>query len=157
MVAAGTAPDIAYIPDPMISKWANADWLMDVSDHFQNDSEASTLMWQIYYKRQDKIIGTGATIQTIILYYNKQVFDRAGLAYPPVTAKEAWSWEEFVVICQKLTRDRNGYDATSLNFEAEHVTIYAVAFLQPMLFSLPFIYSNGGKVASDDSQKLLLN
>ena len=53
----------------MISKWANADWLMDVSDHFQNDSEASTRMWQIYYKRQDKIIGTGATIQTIILYY----------------------------------------------------------------------------------------
>ncbi|MAE18407.1 hypothetical protein CMK12_05645 [Candidatus Poribacteria bacterium] len=49
MVAAGTAPDIAYIPDPMISKWANADWLMDVSDHFQNDSEASTRMWQIYY------------------------------------------------------------------------------------------------------------
>jgi len=91
MVAAGTAPDIAYIPDPMISKWANADWLMDVSDHFQNDSEASTRMWQIYYKRQDKIIGTGATIQTIILYYNKQVFDRASLVYPPVKAKEAWS------------------------------------------------------------------
>jgi len=79
------------------------------------------------------------------------------LAYPPVTAKEAWSWKEFVVICQKLTTDRNGYDATSPNFEAEHVTIYAVAFLQPMLFSLLLIYSNGGKVASDDSQKLLLN
>ena len=28
MVAAGTAPDIAYIPDTMISKWASAGWLM---------------------------------------------------------------------------------------------------------------------------------
>ena len=120
MVAAGTAPDIAYIPDPMISKWASAGWLMDLSDHFQNDSEASTRMRQVYYKLQDKIIGTNAAIETIILYYNKQVFDRAGLAYPPARAEKAWSWEEFVAICQKLTTDRNGYDATNPNFDAEH-------------------------------------
>ena len=69
MVAAGTAPDIAYIPDAMISKWASAGWLMDLSDHFQNDSEASTRMRQIYYKLQDHIIGTSAAIETIILYY----------------------------------------------------------------------------------------
>ena len=157
MVAASTAPDIAYIPDPMISTWASAGWLIDVSDHFQSDLEANTRMPHIYYKLQDKIIGTSATIQTIILYYNKQVFDRAGLTYPPATAEEAWSWEEFVAICQKLTTDRNGYDATNPNFDAEHITTYGVAFPQAELFTLPFIYSNGGQVASDDGQKLLLN
>ncbi|HIO79991.1 TPA: extracellular solute-binding protein [Candidatus Poribacteria bacterium] len=73
------------------------------------------------------------------------------------TAEEAWSWEEFVAICRKLTIDRNGYDATNPNFNAEHITTYAVAFPQSMLFALPFIYSNGGQVASDDGQKLLLN
>ena len=157
MVAAGTAPDIAYIPDPMISKWASAGWLMDLSDYFENDSEASTRMPQIYYKLQDKIIGTSAAIETIILYYNKQVFDRANLPYPPATAEEAWSWQEFVAICQKLTTDRNGYDAANPNFDAEHITTYGVAFPQAELFTLPFIYSNGGQVASDDGQKLLLN
>jgi len=141
----------------MISTWASAGWLIDVSDHFQSDLEANTRMPHIYYKLQDKIIGTSATIQTIILYYNKQVFDRAGLTYPPATAEEAWSWEEFVAICQKLTIDRNGYDASSPNFEAEHITTYAVAFPQSMLFLLPFIYSNSGQVASDDGQKLPLN
>ena len=35
-------------------------------------------------------------------FFTKQVFDQAGLAYPPATAEEAWSWEEFVAICQKL-------------------------------------------------------
>ena len=69
MVAAGTAPDIAYIPDPMISKWASAGWLMDLSDHFQNDPEASNWMPQIYYKVQDKIVGANCAIETIILYY----------------------------------------------------------------------------------------
>ncbi|MDP7281569.1 MAG: extracellular solute-binding protein [Candidatus Poribacteria bacterium] len=85
------------------------------------------------------------------------MFDRAGLAYPAATAEEAWSWEEFVAICQKLTTDRNGYDATNPNFDAEHITTYGVAFPQAELFTLPFIYSNGGQVASDDGQKLLLN
>ena len=49
MVAAGTAPDIAYIPDTMISKWASAGWLMDLSDHFQNDPESSNRLPQSYY------------------------------------------------------------------------------------------------------------
>ena len=83
--------------------------------------------------------------------------DRAGLTYPPATVAEAWSWEEFVAICQKLTTDRNGYEATNPNFEVEHIITYAVAFPQSELFLLPFIYSNGGQVASDDGQKLLLN
>ena len=128
------------IPDAMISKLARAGRLIDLSDYFQNDSEASTRMRQIFYKLQDQIIGTSAAIETIILYYNKQVFDRAGLTYPPATAKEAWSWEEFVAICRKLTTDRNGYDATNPNFEVEHITTYGVAFPQSMLFALPFIY-----------------
>ena len=157
MVAAGTAPDIAYIPDPMISKWASAGWLIDLSDHFQNDPEASNRMPQIYYKVQDKVVGANCGNEIIILYYNKQVFDQAGLAYPPATAEKAWSWEEFVAVCQKLTRDRNGYDATNPNFEAEYITTYAVAFPQAMFFALPFIYSNGGQMASDDGHKLLLN
>ena len=62
MVAAGTAPDIAYIPDAMISKWASAGWLMDLSDHFHNDPEASNRMRQSYYKVQDKIVGANCGI-----------------------------------------------------------------------------------------------
>ena len=70
MVATGTAPDIAYIPDAMISKWASAGGVMDLSDHFQNNSEASARMRQVYYKLQDKIMGTNAAIEAIILYYS---------------------------------------------------------------------------------------
>ena len=83
MVAAGTAPDIAYIPDPMISKWASAGGLMDLSDHFQNDSAASNRLPQSYYKLQDKVVGANCGNEIVILYYNKQVFDQAGLDYPP--------------------------------------------------------------------------
>ena len=70
------------------------------------------------------------------------MFDRAGLTYPPARAEEAWSWEQFVSICQKLTTDRNGYDATNPNFEVEHITTYGVAFPQSMLFLLPVSYTH---------------
>ena len=72
MAAAGTAPDIAYIPDAMISKWASAGWLMDLSDYFQNDPEANTRIRRSMYKVQAKIVGTNCGIGTIIPYYNKQ-------------------------------------------------------------------------------------
>ena len=157
MVAAGTAPDIAYIPDTMISKWASAGWLMDLSDHFQNDPAVSNRLRQSYYKVQDKVVGANCGNEIILLCYNKQVFDQVGLPYPLARAEKAWSWPEFVAVCQKLTTDRNGYDATNPNFDAEHITTYAVAFPQSMYYALPFIYSNGGQVASDDGQKLLLN
>ena len=130
---------------------------MDLSDYFQNDSAASNRIQQSYYKVQDKVVGANCGNEIVLLCYNKQVFDQAGLAYPPARAEKAWSWQEFVAVCQKLTIDRNGYDATNPNFEAEHITTYAVAFPQSMFYALPFIYSNGGQMASDDGQKLLLN
>ena len=42
MVVSGTAPDVAYIPDPMDLKWASAGWLMDLSDYSQNGLEDIT-------------------------------------------------------------------------------------------------------------------
>ena len=67
-----TTPDIAYIPDAMISIWASAGWLMDLSDYFQNDPEANTRIRRSIYKVQAKIVGTNCDIETIIPYYNKQ-------------------------------------------------------------------------------------
>ena len=69
MVAAGTAPDIAYIPDTMISKWASAGWLMDLSDHFHTAPAASNRMRQIYYKVQYKVVGANCSNEIVILYY----------------------------------------------------------------------------------------
>jgi multiple sugar transport system substrate-binding protein len=38
------------------------------------------------------------------VYYNRGMFDRAGLPYP----EESWTWETFLDISRKLTQDLNG-------------------------------------------------
>ena len=83
MVAAGTTPDIAYIPDTMISTWGSAGWLMDLSDHFHHDPEASNRMRQIYYKVQDKIVGANCAIETIILTISRFLIRLVWLIHRP--------------------------------------------------------------------------
>ena len=38
----------------------------------------------------------------LAVYYNKKLFDAAGVAYP----KDGWTWDEFLDTAQKLTKTR---------------------------------------------------
>ena len=53
----------------------------------------------------------------MIIYYNKKIFDEAGVPYPPTKWTEAWTWDEFVNVAKKLTKDKNGNNALSPNFD----------------------------------------
>jgi multiple sugar transport system substrate-binding protein len=71
-----------------------------------------------------------------VIYYNKALFDAAGVAYPTDT----WTWEEFVATAQTLTQDpdKDGI-IDSYGFGAE-VTIVRMA---------PFVWMNGGDLVDD--------
>lgn len=44
-------------------------------------------------------------LSSLVVYYNRDMFDAAGLAYPPQTG---WSWDEFLRAAQALTVDADG-------------------------------------------------
>ena len=46
--------------------------------------------------------------KTIVLYYNKDMFDTAGLAYP----NDAWTYDDLRAAAKKLTLDKNGDGTT---------------------------------------------
>jgi multiple sugar transport system substrate-binding protein len=61
------------------------------------------------------------------LYFNKDLFDEAGLPYPPTKVGELYQgkpWDMAAVreLGMKLTVDKNGNDATSANFDPANVT-----------------------------------
>lgn len=158
MVAGGNPPDIAYLDAFIALPWAEEGVLLDLTEYFRNDPEASQrLEASYYYYGDDQILGTNTAGETMALYYRKDLFDEAGLPYPPSNPDEAWTWEEFVEVAKKLTKDRNGNDATSPDFDSENIATYGVAFPQWWAGWLPFIYSNGGRFASEDGSELLLN
>src|SRR5690606_26936934 len=49
------------------------------------------------------IYGVSSCTVSPVLYYNKDLFDEAGMPYPPSNPDEAWTWEEFADVAEKLT------------------------------------------------------
>ena len=60
------------------------------------------------------------------LYFNKDLFDEAGLAYPPTKVGDKydgkdWDMDTLREVAMKLTVDANGNDATSAEFDPTKV------------------------------------
>ena len=158
MLAGGTPPDVAYLGDSTALSYAEQGALLDLSDYFASDPEASSRLPTTYYRYDgDKTLGTNTAAEAMILYYNKKLFDDAGVAYPPSKAENAWSWDQFVEAAQKLTKDRSGNDATSPDFDPDKIRTYGVALATWWAGYVPLIYSNGGRFANEDGTELLLN
>jgi multiple sugar transport system substrate-binding protein len=78
-------------------------------------------------------------ISSLVVYYNRALFDAAGMAYP----KAGWTWDDFLNTARALTRDLDG----------DHQIDQYGAGISPELFRLAvFIWQNGGDLV-DDLQK----
>ena len=94
-----------------------------------------------YASADGKIAAFHTANETSVLFYRKDSFDEAGLEYPPATAQDAWTWDEFVEVAKKLTKDKNGNDATSPDFDPNNVDTFGINFSNYFAF-----YSNGGSL-----------
>lgn len=92
---------------------------------------------------------------TVVLYYNKDLFDAAKLPYP----ENGMAWDQVLDLAKKLTLDEKGNTADSVGFDANKIKQWGIvadaagmadAVLEPQL------WSNGARLM-DDSGKLALN
>ena len=81
---------------------------------------------------------------SLVVYYNKTLFDAAGQAYP----KAGWTWDQFLAAAQALTKDTDGDGKTDQFGVDLHPTFNQV---------LPFIWSNGGDLLADGGKALALD
>lgn len=158
MLAGGTPPDLAYMDPGLAWAWATEDRTLNLTPYIEQDEETGAFLPNSLYVYEDgKTMSTSLAIGIMLLFYNKKVFEEAGVEVPPSKAAEAWPWDEFVDIAKKLTKDSNGNDATSPDFDPERINTYGVSFQQWWGGWMPLIWSNGGDFASDDGTQLLLN
>jgi multiple sugar transport system substrate-binding protein len=83
------------------------------------------------YSTPEGQIGLPFAVFPSFLYYNKDLFDEAGLAYPPKewgkpyvdkAGKESpWTYDKLAELAQKLTVDEKGKDATEKDFDATKI------------------------------------
>jgi multiple sugar transport system substrate-binding protein len=138
-VAGGAGPDVLWMNGPNFPVYASSKALeplnVDVSAYPQSLVNL--------YSYQGKLYGVPKDFDTIALYYNKALFDKAGVAYPTGD----WTWDDLRAAAKKLTITSGG-KVTQAGFAA-------IPSFQEVYFDL--MAQNGGKPLSADGLKSNLN
>jgi len=150
-------PDVFKMSFAYVDKYAKLGAMKDLTDLISStgfntgDFEPGVLA---AHQVDGKQVSLPRDANTIVLYYNKGLFDDAktnpaGAAYPGATM----TWDEALEIAKKMTLDKNGKTAADPDFDANNVvqwglTVDAAGSADSVLE--PQIESNGGKLVNDD-------
>ena len=97
----GSLPDIFWMHSTRFYDYANNNILLEVGDTvgdgYKNFPEDLVKL----YEFNGKNYAVPKDFDTIGMFYNKALFDKAGVPYPDGT----WNWEKFLDTAKKLTKD----------------------------------------------------
>jgi len=106
--AAGDSADVLYMQGWMWQAFAENSVLADLSDHISADGAEDFFPDGENYDNQTLWQGgrymTPTDTGSLVIYYNKDLFDKKGIAYP----QEGWKWDEFQQMVQDLSYEENG-------------------------------------------------
>lgn len=133
-------PDIFWMHSNEISKYAKGDVLYDLTD-LVNDSEITGRdhfpegLIELY-THDNQLYGIPKDYSSIGLWYNRELFDKAGPDYP----NETWNWNDVLNAAQNITDHESGiYGFLAANNREEGYH--------------NIIYQEGGYVISEDKDK----
>jgi len=146
--AGGNPPDIFAVDAPLLPDWVGRDAILnlqpyiDATPDFLKDFYPQTLT---AYKFPDGMYGLPRDFQTIMMYYNKDMFDAAGVAYPT----KDWTMDDFRAIAKKLTKDVNG-DGTVEQWG------FGADLWDMELFWSTAVWAFGGEIINPEHTKTLI-
>lgn len=115
-----------------LTPFITADETFELSDYFENVTEIA--------RRGDLLYAIPLDFTPMAMYYNKKLFDEAGVAYP----QPGWSWDDFLDAARRLTVFPD---------DARQPTQYGMFFENVMPFWVPWLWTNGGDVLSPDGKR----
>ena len=151
----GTLPDCALMSEAGVLQWASQGMLADVSSMYEGSSAKP--LSSATYTYDGKEVAYAVANNSLLMYYNKDMFDAAGVAYPPADAANAWTWDEFVENAKLLTLDTNGNNAASPNFDPNNIVQYG-CMVENLTWQLEvWCRSNGSGFYNDDGSEVTIN
>lgn len=148
-MAAGEAPDIQWMSGAMFLNFVEKGFFLDLTPRMELDN----LSLNDYFLQADVFTWNGRTyawpwFHTVSsAWYNKELFDEAGLDYPPTDWANTWSWDEFLEVATKLTKPRP-------DGRQQYGVLVSNAFEQCWG---SFIWSNGGDVINRELTKTTMD
>ena len=124
MIAGGLAPDLVMPIGVMGIAGYQDEWL-DISPYIQRDNYDISDFYGpavAMHTYTDKVVGLPLGVYPSVLFYNADMFDKAGLDYPPQTWGQAdWTYDKLTEIAKKLTLDSAGNTADDPNFNPDDI------------------------------------
>ncbi len=149
-LAGGAAPDVFAMDGPLFPDYQARDVLLDLKPYIDKDgydlSKLVDLAVKDFTTADGGQYGLPRDLNSVVLYYNKAMFDEAGVAYPDDT----WTWEDLVAAGKKLTKDKDGdktIDQWGLYTETTDMENYWSSL----------VWQNGGDVLAPDGKTTLLD
>jgi len=155
MVAAGDSPDAGYCTAQLASVWNGQGKFVNWFEMLAKDPDLkkSDFVDGIWFQNSpDNAYGISTAVEAFGLFYNKAAFKDAGLPEPPTRFGDAWSWDEFVRVAQKLTLDRNGKNATEQGFDSTAIKQFGVTFEKWWGPWSVHVLNNGGDYLTPDGK-----
>ncbi len=117
-IAAGTLPDVVRVSGLQVQQWLRQGAFLDLTDRLgkrELDDFYREPLKQFRWK--GKLWGLPDTAAPELVFYNKAMFDAAGLAYPT----DDWTFEEMRQAAIRLTLDANGRNPTDPAFDPDTI------------------------------------
>jgi len=141
LIAAGTPPDIAGPvgvggSNAFSDQWMDLQPLVDSTGY--DLSVFPEALVDLYRTADGGLVGIPFAVFPSLTYYNRGLFDEAGLNYPPAEfdapyvmpdgTEVEWNYDTVAEIAKILTVDANGNDATSADFDPENIVQFGLNF-----------------------------
>jgi len=145
MHVTGSVPDVVWLDASSAAVFINNGVLRDLTPFVERDSSFDLADYfgntVNIARRGDELFAIPLDFTPMVMYYNKSLFDAAGLAYP----QPGWTWDEFFDVAKRLTifpADGSG-EPVQYGFNFENVPP----------FWMPLIWTNGGDVLDPTGKK----
>lgn len=133
----GSLPDVFWMHSNEIYRYASNGMLLDLTDKISSSDQVDLSKFPEglvkIYNFNGKQYAVPKDFDTIGLWYNKTMFDEAGIEYP----NDSWTWDDLYNAAKALTKDgKYGILAPLHNQEGYY----------------NFVYQNGGTIITDDKK-----
>ena len=132
----GSMPDVFWMHSNEAERYMSNEMLLDLTDRIADSDKIDMSKYPEditeLYTYDGKNYAIPKDVDTIALWYNKTLFDEAGLAYPTAD----WTWDDLYEAAKALTKDGvYGFGCSATNNQAGYYNL---------------IYDMGGYVINDD-------
>jgi multiple sugar transport system substrate-binding protein len=102
-IQAGNPPDVFRVPYYTFGSYAGRGQLLDLSSRLGGSfgDRFTPAAWQAV-QNKDKPYGVPHHTDTSVILYNKAALATAGITSVPTSLEQAWTWQEFEAVAQKL-------------------------------------------------------